>query len=201
MNADHASSAERLPVEYANLVSIKSEILFFMEKIFQFSFLYIGALFAVASGKLDLGKALADALGVTPQYLALNVFLLLNLVYLIFSCSCIFATLKRGYFILENYSNSKDPLVQWEKSTRNNPEKFRRIYWSIDNSYVACLFSIVALGSLCAFVWACIQYDYICIILPLTLLILHGIPFMAVKATLQLLKETRKLLRKQESGR
>jgi len=173
-----------------NLQSIKGEILFFMEKVFQFSFVYIGALFAVlASSKLEIGEALAEKLTVSSLYLGLNAFLLLNLVYLVLSCSCLFAILKRGHFILVHYRSATDePLVRWEKYARKSPVGFRKITWNIDNYYVVLLLVLVFIGSgaaLCLF-WNDLGKDDPRL-LPAILLVSHLIPVWALCSSIKLL--------------
>jgi hypothetical protein len=67
--------------------------------------------------------------------------LLLNLMYLVIACSCVFAVLKRGYFILiYGGPQEGDALPQWEAFLRVRRAKFGYIAWNIDNYYLVVLY-------------------------------------------------------------
>lgn len=67
-----------------NILAVKTEITFFMEKLFQFSFVYIGSIFAVLAGtKSDLIQDLSKTTGLSSLLLISMALLLLNLIYLV----------------------------------------------------------------------------------------------------------------------
>lgn len=146
----------------ASLESVKTEIAFFMEKGFQFSFVYVGAVFA-AVATLNV-STITKIFGMPDNQLILFIvpaLLLLNFLYLVVASSCLFAILKRGYFILANgQSLEKDGVteVAWEKFVRQGTDKqtqqFGSISWNIDNYYtvVVCLL-IAALSVVSGHVW------------------------------------------------
>jgi hypothetical protein len=68
----------------SNILAVKTEITFFMEKLFQFSFVYIGSIFAVLAGtKSDLIQDLSKTTGLSSLLLISMALLLLNLIYLV----------------------------------------------------------------------------------------------------------------------
>jgi hypothetical protein len=127
--------------------SIKTEITFFMDKLFQSSFVYVGALFAtLATIRLDGSAAIGALLGVSPRVIVVVAVLLANLVFLVLACSCTFAVLKRGMFIIEyDESNASAHSVLWEAFVRRTRLGWGELSWNVDNYYVAVL-GIVVFG-------------------------------------------------------
>lgn len=83
--------------------SIKSEIEFFMEKMFQVSLSYSGAIVAlVAVIHLDVGDEIQRVLGVHPRVSFVAVLLGLNALYLTLVLGTLFAVFKRGCFSLSH---------------------------------------------------------------------------------------------------
>jgi hypothetical protein len=128
-----------------SLESIKGEIGFFMDKLFQSSFVYVGALFAaLASTSLEATTALAAALGTTPGAILVIVTLSANLVFLVLACSCTFAILKRGMFIIESgMEATRSHLVRWETFVRRTDRSWGDLSWNVDNYYVGILVVLV----------------------------------------------------------
>ncbi len=167
-----------------SLESVKAEITFFMEKGFQFSFVYVGAVFAaVATLNVGTVKAIFHLPEENLSLLIVPALLLLNFLYLVVASSCLFAILKRGYFILANGQSSEgDSLteVAWERFVRRGTDgptrRFGSIAWNIDNYYtvVVCLL-IVALSVVLA-VYGVAEFPERWKAVPLVLLLLHVIP-------------------------
>lgn len=177
-----------------NLDSIKGEILFFMGKIFQFTFVYIGAVFAVlASSNLQVAGHIANFLRVGQTMLAVEVFLLLNFLYLVLSSSCMFAILKRGFFIVREVGPTAPyhPLVRWERFVRKNPRNFNSFLWNIDNHFVAVLFVAVLASSCLAFGFLVSQVGWKRAGIPLLLMILHGLPIWWIWPSWKLFRTSR----------
>jgi hypothetical protein len=139
----------------ANIQAVKSEITFFMEKVFQFSFVYIGSLFAILAGtKTETIKDLAAAAATSPLLVIAAAILLLNLVYLVIATSCTFAVLKRGYFILlYGGSEERDALPRWESFLRSTNTGFGYLSWNVDNHYLVLIFMMVFTISVSLFVY------------------------------------------------
>ena len=134
-------------MEGTSLPLIKNEITFYMEKMFQFSFIYIGIVFATLAGaNLDFMSAIASQLGSTAGLITISAILLLNLTYLTLSTACMFAILKRGYFILAHASDKSDALIRWEVFMRVRPKQFGTVGWNIDNGFLALIF-VFTLGA------------------------------------------------------
>jgi hypothetical protein len=185
-----------------SLSSIKNEITFFMEKSFQFSFVYVGAIFAgIASTKLEVMDILAAKLNTKPLLLVVTSILVLNLVYLTLAASCIFAILKRGYFILTH--SSEDPegvLVSWEKFVRKSNREFGDLGWNVDNYYVGVIYFLVLILSLAAFLYGLFNYSGKGVAILFVLLALHILPIWALIQTAKLNAVCRRLIDKREEA-
>lgn len=144
-------------MESENLASIKTEIMFFMDKMFQFSFIYLGAIFAsIAGTNLGLYNILSSNLNVPKSALLLLAILALNFIYLILSLSCSFAILKRGLFILQKRkkdSTHENILIDWEEFVRFKRFNLSTVTWNLDNFYVIILISICYLFSFYLIIW------------------------------------------------
>ena len=126
--------------------AIRAEIQFFMEKCFQASFGYVAGLLAVfAVTGVDFFAGLAAAADLRVRNLLSIVILALNLFYFTVILSCLFAVLKRGYFLLTLDSGTPD--LQWERFTRrpqSNAERPMNAFaWNIDNYYMMPIFAIL----------------------------------------------------------
>ena len=93
-----------------SIKAVKQEIRFFMEKSFQVSLGYVGTFVALAAvAKLDLLTKLSSLLGIAFITILSAAVLIINITYLTLASACIFAVLKRGYYILlhapENINN------------------------------------------------------------------------------------------------
>jgi len=171
-----------------DLQPIKNEITFFMEKSFQFSFVYVGAIFAgVASVKLDVIAEWASKLHTTAETLVVMLIILLNLVYLILASSCTFATLKRGYFILvHGDQKAEEPLVLWEKFMRETPGPFSTVGWNVDNYFVPVIYIIIFLLSICAFLYGIFNTSGKTLIVLIVLMVPYGVPVWCLIQTAKL---------------
>lgn len=130
---------------------IRDEIKFFMEKSFQFSYVYIGAAFAVAAGsKMNVLQGLAGTVGVNKEGIQILALLLLNLVYLTLASACLFAVLKRGYFILTWQDQLTGHMIfEWELFVRRPARRPCLLDWNVDNYFMVLL---VGLVWLCSFI-------------------------------------------------
>ena len=147
---------EGVVMNNSTLEPIKNEITFFMEKTFQFSFVYIAALFAtIAGGNADIIKEIASILGSNTLTITIAAILLLNLIYLIVTASCGFAIIKRGCFlILEQNNFGKDnTFITWEIFVRTGVGGFGNISWNVDNYYVILIYAISLLLSVGLFIY------------------------------------------------
>jgi hypothetical protein len=169
----------------SHILAVKSEITFFMEKVFQFSFVYIGSLFAILAGtKTDVIKDLSAAARVPPLLLIATAILLLNLVYLVIATSCTFAILKRGYFILlYGGAEERDALPRWEAFLRAKNKSFGYLSWNVDNYYLVLIYLIVFVISVCLFICAFINSDALFRGILIGLACLHLVPAWALVET------------------
>lgn len=124
-----------------------------MEKTFQVSFGYLGALVAlVGAAGLDVISAAADRLHLSVTALFCCGVLVVNLVYLALAAGLLFATLKRGLFLVLA-SDSHDGHHAWELFLRRGSDhpsfagRFAHVTWNIDNFYMAPLFSLILVVS------------------------------------------------------
>jgi hypothetical protein len=125
-----------------------------VEKVFQFSFVYSGSLFAnVAGTKTEAIADLSMTWHVPPFVLVSMGLLLLNLMYLVIACRCVSAVVKRGYFIL-TYGDSEqtDALPQWV--LRAKRDHFGYLSWNVDNYCFVVLYALVFVISVLLFWYA-----------------------------------------------
>ena len=132
-----------------NLGLIKKEITFFMDKMFQFTFVYVGAVIAMVAGtKAEFIKTIASQLKIEPTMFVITAILLINLLYFILVASWSFAIINRGYFILTYRDEDRnDVLIIWEIFVRRSERGFGRINWNIDNYYILISMAVVLLSS------------------------------------------------------
>jgi hypothetical protein len=134
---------------------VTDEIRFYMEKAFQVSFGYGGALVAlIAAAKLEVFKDLAPSY--STEYLLATTVLLLNVLYLALVTGCLFAILKRGYFILRQCSREESEQklhLEWEMFFRGSDDVrvtaafMNRHAWNIDNYYLVPILVLIAVIS------------------------------------------------------
>lgn len=180
-----------------SLESVKKEIAFFMDKSFQFSFVYIGAVFA-ALASANIGNV-TKLFGIPDLVLfIIPALLLLNFLYLVVAVSCLFAILKRGYFILSNGGHSQTDFI-WEifvrSGSEDEAEQFGMISWNIDNYYTVVICFLITLLSVFLAIYGVLKfrgYGY-WKILPIALLLLHALPLWAFVRTGKLNAKCRKL--------
>jgi hypothetical protein len=128
---------------------IKQDLAFYLEKTFQFSFVYVAAVFAVLAGaKVSAFQNFACSAMVPAIQLVLAAILLLNLLYLTLAISCAHAILKRAYFILDrkNCVGEGDIILRgWEAFTRKRADGYilPAFFWNMDNYFSAFLYLIV----------------------------------------------------------
>lgn len=149
-------STDQLGTGSAGLDRVKEEAAFFMEKTFQVSFGYLGALVAlVGAAGLDVVSAAADRLHLSVTALFCCGVLIVNLVYLALAAGLLFATVKRGLFLVMA-SDSHDGHHAWEFFLRRGSDdlfltgQFGHTTWNIDNFYMAPLFALIFAVSLLA---------------------------------------------------
>lgn len=135
---------------------ITKEINFYMDKQFQFSFIYTGALLAIIAGtKIEIFSQLSSIFNSTTLIIALWLISVLNLIFLIVISSSGYAVIKRGLFILSMVNNSKNVyLVEWERFTRKSYGDLRNLAWNIDNYYTAFIYAIGFITSIGVFIYA-----------------------------------------------
>jgi hypothetical protein len=137
-----------------SLDRVKGEITFFMEKTFQISFGYFGALVALgAASGLDASAAVASELGIGTAVLFCTAILLFNAVYLSLASGTLFATIKRGLFLIKMDPNALGHR-QWETFVRSSgdetmfrPRALAFAAWNLDNFYMTPLFALIGLVS------------------------------------------------------
>jgi hypothetical protein len=142
-------------VSAESLARVKDEIGFFMEKTFQISFGYLGAMVALAAASsLDAADAIADDLGVGTTALFCTAILVVNAVYLSLASGTLFATIKRGLYLIQ-----QDPDAvghkHWETFVRRSeyqhvfrPKFMGSAAWNIDNFYMLPLFALIGVVSI-----------------------------------------------------
>ena len=177
------TESDAAPPSSTSLDRVKSEIEFFMEKTFQVSFGYLGALVAIgAAVNLEIIDKVADRLRMSPVPLACALVLSANVVYLSLAAGTLFATLKRGLYLVENHSVDSSHL-RWESFLRDhNASVFRQrrlgfLAWNVDNFYMVPLFALIFAVSVVASVMGVASsdrtLDWIGLI---ALMALHAIP-------------------------
>ncbi len=151
--------------------AVKQETRFFMEKSFQISLGYVGTLVALAAVvKFALLTDLASLLGVSEAALLSVAILVMNVTYLTLAAACIFATLKRGYYILlhapEDVEDKFADHRHWEIFVRiaDPPPvprsffnrlvwRFNTLAWNFDNYYMLPSFLLISIISALAAVY------------------------------------------------
>lgn len=138
------------------LERVKREADFFMEKTFQVSFGYLGALVAlVAASGLSIGSEVASQLGLSTTAVFCCCVLVLNACYLALASGMLFATVKRGIYLVVA-SDTRDGHHAWEfflRRSSGSPFPGRwwgHIAWNLDNFYMAPLFALIVLVSVIA---------------------------------------------------
>ena len=174
--------------------AVKQEIHFFMEKSFQVSLGYVGTFVALAAvAKFDLLTKLSSFLGISVVAILSVAVLLINITYLTLASACIFATLKRGYYILlhapENIENKFADYRHWEIFVRiaDPPLVQKRFFnilaWNVDNYYMLPLFLFIGISSIFAVVYGWhASNQLISKVLFLCLSFLHIIPIACLSA-------------------
>lgn len=126
--------------------AIKAEIAFFMEKMFQISLSYSGAIVALGAAiHLDIGGDIERVLGVHPAVTFVAVLLGLNALYLTLALGTLFAVFKRGLFLIE-FLDGAAINRRWEIFTRRrngDGSVLERVFWNADMYFVVFLFGIV----------------------------------------------------------
>ena len=146
------------------LQAVKEEIRFFMEKSFQVSFGYVGALVALAAAiKFDVLVDVARASGMGQGVLLSCALVVVNNVYSTVAVACLFAILKRGYFILTSTPPSAEAQVsihrQWEIYVRSSSNclfaspSLNGLAWNVDNYYMLPVFALIQAVSVGAVVY------------------------------------------------
>ena len=137
----------------ADAQAVRTEIAFFMEKSFQITFGYLGSAAALTAGvAIDDVRALIAQNGLEIGSLWAVALLVLNVLYLTAAGGCLFAILKRGYFILTQ-SNASSTDARWERFLRTQAysvfgSKFLdRIAWNFDNFYMAPVLFAIGVSS------------------------------------------------------
>lgn len=170
---------------------IKQDMLFYLEKTFQFSFVYVGAVFAVLAGaKYSVVNKLACSFNITHAELIVPAsILLLNLLYLTLATSCAHAILKRAYFMLDyrNATSVRDKvLTKWEQFTRRPAWGFNRRTWNVDNYFSGALYLTVLFLSIGLWV-DCLKGGWGFRLYAVFIFVLHVVLFkLAVLPTLRL---------------
>ena len=135
------------------LKEVKDEIRFFLEKSFQVSFAYAGALAVTAlSARLDVIRDLSQTTGLARSVILAFLILVNNAVYLSISLACSFALVKRGMFVLASDAGEADEILrEWEKFLRMPAAGFGKTAWNIDSYYLAPVDFVVAMASFTIF--------------------------------------------------
>ncbi|HEY5058486.1 MAG TPA: hypothetical protein VII51_05660 [Gaiellaceae bacterium] len=184
---------------------IKSEIQFFMEKCFQASFGYFAGLVALlAISKTSYVSAIARALDVPTTSLVSGVVLALNLCYFVLVLSCLFAVLKRGYFILTLPYRSLDR--EWEEFSRvqfetTSEHAMGRYAWNIDNYYVIPILSLLFVVSVAAAAVGLHSGPTVARLVIAALTVFHLIPALIAWYLLQLSRQGESLIERIRASR
>ena len=144
--------------------NVKQEIRFYMQKSLQRSLGYVGTFIAIgAMIKLDLMSDLLKILEINEKSILATAVLLVNALYLNFVSACLFAIMKRGYYILLNAPeialNNSGDYRHWECFVRRiSPPIVKnsfldRIIWNVDNYYMLPLFLFIGTSSLVAMIY------------------------------------------------
>lgn len=128
---------------------VKGEITFFMEKTFQVSFGYVGAIVALGAAlSLNVVTEIASAVDIGVKPLVCGSVLVLNTVYLVLAAGTLFATIKRGVFLIV-YSGEADGHRYWEGFVRKSATSpfgggwLGDLCWNLDNVYMVPLFLLI----------------------------------------------------------
>ena len=184
-----------------NLGPIKNEITFFMEKSFQFSFVYIGSIFASVAGvKVDEVGKLATALHTDTGVVLTTAILTFNVVYLVLASSCLFAILKRGYFILQYSSPGREEvIVNWEKFVRKPDIQFGSLGWNVDNYYMAVFYILIFIFSITVLIYGLTSTSVGALRIFFSILFaLHALPTWVLIQTAKLDSACRALVRERK---
>lgn len=132
------------------LGTIRGDMTFYLDKMFQFSFVYIAAVFAALAGaKATVVSEMSKTFCLNRLLIVFAAILLLNLLYLTLAGACGLAVLKRAYFILTHgneLSDGGNALVGWEKFTRKS-DKFPWLTWNMDNIFTVMVYIVVVVLS------------------------------------------------------
>jgi hypothetical protein len=132
---------------------VKDEIRFFMDKSFQASFAYIGALVAAAySVKLDVLSETSTLIGISSSVILSSILLLANFIFLTVNLGCIFAVIKRGIFIVASAErDSASSVAEWEVFLQLKAAGLGFVAWNTDNLYLTPIVMVVVLLSFLIF--------------------------------------------------
>jgi hypothetical protein len=171
-------------VDEPDFAPIKSEIIFFMEKAFQISFGYVAGIVAfLAISSSNLISEMAEAVKLRLSDLVALTVLLLNVVYLILACACLFAVVKRGLFILRRDRDGGSVYGKWETFVRgiggtDTVRAFWSITWNIDNYYIVPLYVLISIISVAASLHALTSPSTLVRLIAGGLVALHALPGM-----------------------
>lgn len=161
-----------------SIASVKTEIASFMDRAWQASIGYfaaVGASLAVVSS--DALADLPKTVGMERSELLALLALAANPLYLSALLACLFATLKRGLFILRMSDDRGGTEVKWERFVRGHRSApMSRFAWNIDNYYAVPTAVVIAVTSIWA-AWTCLtSRSTDVVVLGTAGLILHSVP-------------------------
>jgi hypothetical protein len=185
-----------------SIKEIKSEVRFFMDKSFQSSFAYIGALVAaIFSLKLDPGTV-SKFTSADPSLLLSSIVLLTNFIFLTVNIGCSFAVVKRGMFIVaSSEQGTSNPDVEWETFLRTKAGRLGWFGWNTDNFYLVPIVVVVVVLSIAIFgselptllsARACVRtQEYLLLMIPMAL---HAWPAWSSWQLVRLMQDHARLL-------
>ena len=178
------TSSDKQEDKMGSLGFVKDEIKFFMEKSYQFSFVYIAAVFAIIAGvKLEAMKPLSKLVNIEMDMLMVLSLCILNLAYLTLASACLFGILKRGYFILIQEKRTVDKaMVEWERFMRDQ-EGVSAVVWGVDNYFMVILYMIVWCASCGLLVYGIREGQGVAMWAAIIIGALHAFPLFNTGAT------------------
>lgn len=187
-----------------DLGRVKDEIAFFMEKTFQISLGYVGAVIAIVlASRLD---SVDVATGVNGAVLMFSGVLVVNSVYLSLAAGTLFAALKRGMYLSLEDPNGAG-FGKWEAFVRKSSDSpfsgkpLGLHAWNLDNYYMAPVFVLIMIASIVSFILGAMRADvwieWVVILSSLALLLVPVVMFLT---TMRLANHVARLVDTSELG-
>jgi hypothetical protein len=126
---------------------VKKEAFFFMERVYQTSYLYVASLFALGiASKAEVSSPVVEFLGGEATTAVALALLVLNWSYLLVVISAMYSVLKRGLFLV-TYCETQSIYSRWEAFLRSPPREVHDLAWNTDNYFVGVVACLVLISS------------------------------------------------------